>query len=131
MISEAEDANSHRSKRELVALFLFWIALAIVMALLAREDLSVPGLYYDEALIAGALLAFDPTYFFLSVLDWGAAVPSFVCRCACLYFAVRWNQQRKLRDAFFLGLFAGLGIFNKADFAVFLMALGLAALFFY
>src|SRR5260370_6120286 len=81
--------------------------------------------------IGGAVLAFDPTFFFLSVLDWGVAVPSFVCRCACFYFAIRWNQKRKLRDAFFVGLFAGLGFFNKADFAVFLIAVSLAAVFCY
>jgi hypothetical protein len=106
---------------------VFWAAIALLFLMLGTWR----WLGLSTALIAGALLAFDPTYFFLSVLDWGAAVPSFVCRCACLYFAVRWNQQLKLRDAFFLGLFAGLGFFNKADFAVFLMALGLAAVFFY
>jgi hypothetical protein len=36
-----------------------------------------------------------------------------------------------LRDAFFVGLFAGLGFFNKADFAVFLIAVSLAAVFCY
>src|SRR5438552_6399461 len=218
---EGPVAEAFSRRRDLIFLLAAWVVIALAMTWLARQNLSVPGLYYDEAvfagmakdfitghvhgehmpdhqvvrlaersfplfiqtylgalkswmlipafhifgptvaalrattlswsliallllmlgiwrwlglataLIAGALLAFDPTYFFLSVLDWGAAVPSFVCRCACLYFAVRWNQQRKLRDAFFLGLFAGLGFFNKADFAVFLMALGLAALFFY
>src|SRR5437764_1377205 len=83
------------------------------------------------AFIAGTLLAVDPTYFFVSVLDWGVAVPSFVCRCACFYFAIRWNQMRRLRDAFFVGLFAGLGFFNKADCAVFLIAVSMAALFCY
>src|SRR5205085_1743001 len=221
MIPEPIKSSARPRGGEFIVLIAAWMALATMMALLARQNLSVPGLYYDEAnfagmakdfvtgrvhgqhmpdhevvtflgrpfpifvqaylgalkswmlipsfslfgstlavlrsttvfwaaiallflmlgtwrwlglataLIAGALLAFDPTYFFLSVLDWGAAVPSFVCRCACLYFAVRWKQQRKLSDGFFLGLFAGLGFFNKADFAVFLMALGLAAAFFY
>src|SRR5438105_5264982 len=79
------------------------------------------------AIIAGALLAFDPSYFFVSTLDWGVAGPSFVCRCACLYFAVRWRDLPKLHDAFFVGLFAGLGFFNKADFIVFLAAITLAA----
>ena len=218
---ETAEAIAPMRRRRLFVLLAAWLVLAGAMLLLARQNFSAPGLYYDEALfagmakdfvtghvhgqhmpdhevvtflgrpfpvfaqaylgalkswmlipsfsllgptvavlrsttvlwgaiallflmlgtwrwfglstalIAGALLAFDPAYFFLSVLDWGAAVPSFVCRCACLYFAVRWNQTHKLRDAFFLGVFAGLGFFNKADFAVFLMALGLAAIFFY
>jgi len=81
------------------------------------------------ALVTGTLLVFDPTFVFISALDWGVAVPSFLCRCACFYFAIRWNQKRTLRDAFFFGLFAGLGFFNKADFAVFLVAVTLAATF--
>ncbi|PYL36947.1 MAG: hypothetical protein DMF34_12180, partial [Verrucomicrobia bacterium] len=83
------------------------------------------------ALVGGALLACDPTFLFISVLDWGVAVPSFLCRCACFYFAIRWNQKRRLHDAFLLGLFAGLGFFNKADFAVFLIGVTLAAAFCY
>jgi len=216
MPESAEPCPSAR--RELILLFLAWFLLAAVTVLLARQNLSVPGLYYDEAIfaglakdfvtghahgphmpdhetialagrpfpifvqtylgalkswmllpafqifgptfavlrgtnlfwqliallllmlgaqrwlglgtavIAGTLLAFDPTYFFVTALDWGAVVPSFVCRCACFYFAVRWNQMRRLRDALLVGLFAGLGFFNKADFVVFLIAIAAAAL---
>ena len=221
MIPEATESSARARGREFILLIAAWMVLATMMTLLARQNLSVPGLYYDEAVfagmakdfvtghvhgqhmpdheivtlagrpfplfiqtylgalkswmliptfssfgpsvvvlratnffwqltallflmlgawrwlgmgasvIAGGLLAFDPTYFFLSVLDWGVAVPSFVCRCACFYFAISWNQNRKLRDAFFVGLFAGLGFFNKADFAVFLIAVSLAAVFCY
>jgi hypothetical protein len=221
MIPDAVETNARGLSREFALLIAAWMALATMMALLARQNLSVPGLYYDEAvfagmakdfvtghvhgqhmpdhqvitltgrpfplfiqtylgalktwmlipafssfgpsvatlratnlfwqliallflmvgawrwlglataLIAGVLLALDPTFLFLSVLDWGVAVPSFLCRCACLYFAIRWNQKRTLRDAFFVGLFAGLGFFNKADFAVFLIAVSMAALLCY
>jgi hypothetical protein len=221
MIPETTDSSARARGGEFIFLIAAWLVLAIMMALLARQNLSVPGLYYDEAvfagmakdfitghlhgqhmpdhqvitvagrpfpffvqtylgalkswmlipafssfgpsvatlratslfwqliallflmlgawrwlglataLIAGVLLGFDPTFFFLSVLDWGVAVPSFLCRCACFYFAISWNQNRKLRDAFFVGLFAGLGFFNKADFAVFLIAVSIAALFCY
>jgi hypothetical protein len=103
---------------------LFWQLIALLFLMLGAWR----WLGLTTALIAGLLLAFDPTFFFLSVLDWGVAVPSFLCRCACFYFAVRWYQQRKLRDAFLIGLFAGLGFFNKADFAVFLIAVSIAAL---
>jgi hypothetical protein len=216
---EAHGAEPSSRRRELTLLLVAWVILGATIVLLAKQNLSVPGLYYDEAvfagmakdfvtgnihgqhmpdhqvislagrpfplfiqtylgalkswmlmptfgffgvnvallrattlfwaqlallflmlgawrwlglataLIASVLLAFDPTFFFLSVLDWGVAVPSLVCRCACFYFAIRWNQKRKLRDAFFVGLFAGLGFFNKADFAVFLIAVSLAAVF--
>src|ERR1700730_7661728 len=106
-------------------LFCQLIALLLLM-LGARRWLGLA-----PAIITGVLLAFDPTFFFLSTLDWGVAVPSFVCRCACFYFAARWSQVRKLRDVFLIGLFAGLGFFNKADFAVFLIAVSLAALICY
>ncbi|MGP8200844.1 MAG: ArnT family glycosyltransferase [Limisphaerales bacterium] len=100
----------------------------------------------DTALVAGVLLALDPTFFFVSVLDWGLVLPSFLCRFACFYFALRWRQgrnepsigdqkdqgkttgYRSLIDAFLAGLFAGLGFFNKIDFAVLLAGVLLALL---
>ncbi len=106
---------------------LFWQLIALLLLMLgARRWLGL-----GTAVIAGALLAFDPTYFFISMLDWGVAVPSFVCRCACFLFAIRWRQMHKLRDAFLVGLFAGLGFFNKADFVIFLIAIAAAALICY
>jgi hypothetical protein len=214
---DGTDANPGARRREIIRLLAAWLLLAVVTVLFARQNVSVPGLYYDEAIFAGMakdfvighvhgehipdhqtvmlagrpfplfvqtylgalkcwmlmpafaifgssvdvlrasnlfwqliallllmlatrrwlgpvasmvtgiLLMFDPTFFFLSTLDWGAVVPSFVCRCACFYFAIRWKDFRKARDAFLVGLFAGLGFFNKADFAVFLAGTGLAA----
>src|SRR5256714_7244034 len=101
----------------------FWQLMALLLLMLgARRWLG-----FGTAIIAGILLAFDPTYFFVSVLDWGVAVPSFVCRCACFYFAVCWHQNRKTWRAFLVGLFAGLGFFDKADFIVFLIAIAAAA----
>ena len=204
--------------RELSLLLAVWFLLAIVMMSLAKQNLSVPGLYYDEAvfagmakdfvtgqvhgehmpdtqtvkflgrafpvfiqtylgalkswmlipafklfgsnmpvlrsaelfwgliallffmlgtwrwlgltaaLSAGPLLALDPVYFFLGVLDWGAAVPSFFCRCVAFYLAVLWWRNRQGRYAFLAGAFAGLGFFNKADFAVFLIGVGIAGI---
>jgi hypothetical protein len=218
---EAAGAEASSRRSELILLLAAWVVLAVTMTLLAKQNLSVPGLYYDEAvfaglakdfvtghvhgqhmpdhqvvtlagrpfplfiqtylgalkswmlipafrifgatssvlratnlfwsliallfvmlatrrwlglataLVIGTLLVFDPTFVFISALDWGVAVPSFLCRCACFYFAIRWNQKRTLQDAFFFGLFAGLGFFNKADFAVFLVAVTLAATFCY
>jgi hypothetical protein len=103
---------------------IFWQLIALLLFMLGARRWFGTG----PACITGVLLAFDPTYFFITTLDWGVAVPSLVCRCACFYFAIRWNQMRKLRDAFFVGLFAGLGFFNKADFVVFLAAIALAVI---
>src|SRR6266404_3519451 len=218
---ETAELTQDRQRRELMRLLVAWLVLGVVVVLFAKQNLSVPGLYYDEAVFAGmakdfvtgqvhgqhmpdhetvmlggrpfplfvqtylgalkcwmlipafqlfgasfailrssnvfwqliallflmlgarrwlgfgtavlsgALLVFDPTYFFVSTLDWGVAVPSFVCRCACLYFAICWHQNRKIWNAFLVGLSAGLGFFNKADFVVFLMAVGFATIFCY
>ena len=103
---------------------VFWELIALLLLMLG----TLRWLGLPTAIGAGLLLAFDPTFFFISTLDWGAVAPSFVCRCACFLFAVRWAQKYENRDAFLLGLFAGLGFFNKADFAVFLIAITLAAL---
>ena len=221
MPADIVQKNPQRKWRELWVIFGCWIALAVITIGFARQNLSAPGLYYDEAIfagmakdfiighvhgqhlpdhetitllgrpfplfvqsylgalkcwmlipafqvfgstfavlrasnvfwqlaalllfmlgarrwfglgiaiIAGVFLALDPNYFFVCTLDWGVAVPSFVCRCACFYFAIRWKDLHKLRDAFFVGLFAGLGFFNKADFVVFLSAITVAALICY
>src|ERR1700736_5919498 len=40
-------------RREFVLLLVTWLALAVGTVLLARQNLSVPGLYYDEAAFAG------------------------------------------------------------------------------
>jgi hypothetical protein len=88
----------------------------------------------NTALLAGTLLAMDPTFFFISVLDWGPVIPSLLCRFACFYFALRWWQTRRApgRRGFFfavlVGLFAGLGFFNKMDFVVLLAGVLLALL---
>jgi len=221
-VAKAPDAGvvSSRSdsKRELGIVIITWLLLILVILLLAKQNLSVPGLYYDEAvfagtakdfvtgkihgphmpgfeatqlfgrpfpffvqsylgalkcwmlmpafqffgntvavlrasnlfwscitllffmlatwrwlglrpaLIAGAILAFDPAYFFLSILDWGVAGPSFLCRCLAFFFAVAWWQRRRAAYAFLTTFFAGLGFFNKIDFAVLLIAVTGAAI---
>ena len=204
--------------RELGVVISIWFVLAVVMLLLAKENLSVPGLYYDEAVFAGmakdfltgqvhgqhmpshvvtsifgrpfpvfiqlylgalkswmlmpglglfgysvvvlratnllwglvallffmlgiwrwlglrialfggSLLALDPTYFFLCLWDWGSAVPSFVCRCLCFYLAIVWWRRRQGRYGFLAGFLAGLGFFNKIDFAVLMIGVAVAGL---
>jgi len=204
--------------REFGAIISIWFALAVVMSLLAKENLSVPGLYYDEAVFAGMakdfltgqvhgqhmpghvvtsifgrpfpvfiqiylgalkswmlmpglglfgysvvvlratnllwglvallffmlgiwrwlglriaafggfLLALDPTYFFLCLWDWGSAVPSLVCRCLCFYLAIVWWRRRQGRYALLAGFVAGLGFFNKIDFALLMVGVAVAGL---
>src|SRR5438477_10332553 len=53
MIPEATESNARPRGGEFIVLIAAWMALATMMALLARQNLSVPGLYYDEAVFAG------------------------------------------------------------------------------
>jgi len=83
------------------------------------------------ALVAGALLVTDPTFYFLGLLDWGPAIPPLLCRCAAFYFALIWWRTRKAGYLLVAGFFLGLGLFHKADFAAFLAGAGVAAACFY
>ena len=211
-----ENERSTVQHRELLWIIALWLVLAAVMLCLAKENRSIPGLYYDEAifggmakdfvtghvhgqhlrgsevveifgrpfpmfiqsylgalkswmlippfflfgssvsvlrltnvfwglaalaffllgswrwlglrtvLLAGAFLAFDPAFFFLSVLDWGAAIPSLFCRCVSFFLIVLWSQKRRSVHLFVAAIFAGLGFFNKVDFAVLLVAVGIS-----
>ncbi len=75
-----------------------------------------------EAVAGALLLATDPAFYFVSLLDWGSFVPSFVCRCAGFFFVLlAWRGQRPLH-LFLAGAALGLGFFNKVDFVVVLLA---------
>ncbi len=103
---------------------LFWGSIALLFFMLG----SWRWLGIRPALIAGALLAFDPAYFFLCLFDWGVAVPSFLCRCIAFFLLVTWWKSRRPAYAFLTTFFAGLGFFNKIDFAVVLIAVTIAGI---
>src|SRR5438093_2579328 len=50
---EVAGAEASSRQRELILLVAAWVVLAATMTLLAKQNLSVPGLYYDEAVFAG------------------------------------------------------------------------------
>jgi hypothetical protein len=81
-----------------------------------------------EAALAGLLLVADPAFFFPTVCDWGAFVPSFCFRCAGLFFAGLWWQERRVRWMALAGAAFGIGFLNKIDFIVVLLALAVAVL---
>jgi hypothetical protein len=102
---------------------LGWALLALLILMLwARSWLGA-----GPAVLVGCTLALDPAWFFLSILDWGVAVPSFLCRFASFFLVLLWWQKRRLVFAFFAAFFAGLGFFNKVDFAVIVLGAGAAA----
>lgn len=101
---------------------LAWTLAGLLLLLLAaRRLLGLPA-----ALLAGFLLALDPSFYFISLCDWGPVVPGYLCRFAGLYLALRWWDGRRGRDLFLAGLAAGLGFFNKIDFAVLLAGCAVA-----
>src|SRR6266478_7733841 len=50
---EGPGAEAFSRRHELILLLAVWAALAAGIVLLAKQNLSVPGLYYDEAVFAG------------------------------------------------------------------------------
>jgi Dolichyl-phosphate-mannose-protein mannosyltransferase len=102
---------------------LFFCAVALFILMLWTWRLLGLG----AALLAGLLLAFDPAFFFLGVLDWGSLLPSLLCRFAGFFLVLlAWRRQSALW-ALIAGLALGLGFFNKIDFGVLLAGTALAA----
>jgi Dolichyl-phosphate-mannose-protein mannosyltransferase len=102
---------------------LFFCAIALFIFMLWTWRLL--GLV--EALLAGLLLAFDPSFFFLGVLDWGSLLPSLLCRFAGFFLVLLAWRRPQARWMLFAGLALGLGFFNKIDFGVLLAGTALAA----
>ena len=102
---------------------LLWALLALLIFMLAARR----ALGLRVALISGILLIVDPNYFFLGLLDWGASIGAFLCRCLAFWLALLWWQHRNLLYLFLASLFLGLGVFNKVDFLVFISATSVAA----
>ena len=84
-----------------------------------------------EAVVGALLIATDPAFFYSSLLDWGAFVPSFVCRCAGFFFVLLAWRNQKFRYAFLGGAALGFGFFNKVDFVVVLIATATAVVIAY
>ena len=102
---------------------LFFSATALLIFMLWTRRLL--GLV--EALLAGLLLALDPAFFFLGVLDWGSLLPSLLCRFAGFFLVLlAWRRQQACW-ALAAGVVLGLGFFNKIDFGVLLAGTALAA----
>ena len=101
---------------------LAWSLVGLLFAMLwAREALGT-----RVAIVAGVLLAVDPSFLWTSRHDWGSFALGFLCRCAGLYFVTTgWNRRTAWR-LFAGGLCFGLGVYNKIDFGVFVAAAGLA-----
>lgn len=122
------------------ALALFGSSIAVVR--LTTLSWSLLGLLFfilgvhrwlglRASLVAGAALIIDPTYFFLGVLDWGAAISAVFCRCLAFYLALIWWRKRNVFNLFLVAFFLGLGVFNKVDSVAFIVGTGIAAACFF
>jgi len=94
----------------------------LLLMLWVRRTWNLPA-----AVAVGPLTAFDPSFFFPSICEWGAFVPSFLCRCAALLCLALWWEKRHIIWISLAGAALGLGFFNKIDFLVVIAAIGAAA----
>ena len=101
---------------------LAWGLLGVVFSVLwVRRILDLP-----TALLAGALVALDPSFLFISRHDWGSFALGLVCRTGGLLLVTSgWPGARRGR-LLVGGLALGLWLYNKIDFGVFLAAAALA-----
>jgi hypothetical protein len=83
----------------------------------ARRLLGAPA-----ACVAGLLLASDPSWTFFSLYEWGPFTTGLVCRTAGFWCLTRGWSERRSGALVAGGLLLGLGIYNRADFAVILVA---------
>ncbi len=100
--------------------------LALLLSMLwARRVFGLP-----TALVAGLLVASDPSFYFLSQFEWGPFTTNLLCRAGgLLLLTIAWQSERPRRAlmaALGGGALFGLGVFSRADFAVILAAGGLA-----
>jgi len=101
---------------------LGWGLLGVLFLMLWVQRARGP----TEAVVAGLVLVADPAFFFPTVCDWGAFVPSFFFRCAGLFFAGWWWKERRALWMALAGAACGIGFLNKIDFIVVLLALAAA-----
>ena len=101
---------------------LFWCLIGLLFFMLwTRRLFGLPA-----ALIAAPMLGLDPSFYFISVLDWGSCIPSFLCRLSGYYFIFLWWHDQKIRYGLVAAFLLGLGICNKIDFVVILSGCGIA-----
>jgi hypothetical protein len=101
------------------------LAIALVGLLFAmlwaREILDI-----RIAIVAGLLLATDPSFLLTARHDWGSFALGFCCRCGGLYFLTTGWRHGAIAPPFVGGLLFGLGVYNKIDFGVFVAAAAVA-----
>ncbi len=101
---------------------LFWCLIGLLLFMLWTREL----LGLSAALIAAPILALDPSFFFLSVIDWGPITPGFLCRLGGFYLIILWWKDIQTHYGIAAAFMLGLGFFSKIDFLVVLLGCGIA-----
>ncbi len=99
-----------------------WMLLGILLSMLwVRELLGTPA-----ALLAGLLLALDPSVLFVGRHDWGSFALGFALRAGALLLLTRGWRSGSGGRLLLGGACLGLGLYNKLDFGIGVIAAGLA-----
>ena len=101
---------------------LAWGILGLALAMLWANL----ALGFAAALVTGVLLSVDPSFLFIARHDWGSFSLALLLRCGALFLLYSGYRRRSLPRLAAGGLCAGLGVFNKIDFAVSLAAMTVA-----
>ncbi len=103
---------------------LIWGWLGLGLAMVFTRQIAGLG----AAVLAGAFLASDPGFLLVSRHDWGAVTLGLILRCGGLVLATWGWRRRRTGLLVAAGILFGVGLFNKIDFAIFLVAAGIALL---
>ncbi|HJO24109.1 MAG: hypothetical protein QF890_12465 [Myxococcota bacterium] len=101
---------------------LVWGCLGLVLCMLWMRAVWGVGL----AVLAGTLLAFDPSFLFVTRHDWGSVSLALVFRGGGLWLLATGWQRDSVRRLALGGLLLGLGVTNKLDAAAFVAGAALA-----
>jgi 4-amino-4-deoxy-L-arabinose transferase-like glycosyltransferase len=85
----------------------------------------------SAAVASSLLLAADPSFIYANKLDWGPVSLMLLLQILSLYFILRWLAEGSFRFLVLGGFFLGLGLYNKAIFIWYLVALFLSLLLFF
>jgi len=105
---------------------LFGLAALLLTAWLAAQAFG-----RREAALAALLFALDPSALHHVREDWGPCALALLLRAGVLASVVAFVKKQKVRWLLLGAALAGLGLWNKADFAFFLLALIGATAFWY
>jgi hypothetical protein len=122
-------------KSYVLALSFFFFGESMAVMRLTMIFITAIGLFFFSAfiketfggataLVAGLLVATDPSLILYSRNDWGPIAIAFTCRALALFFLMRWwKSGGKLTPLIAACVFLGLGIYDKANFVWFVTAI--------